>query len=112
MAYKAVLENLGARVRELRDERELTQDKLAEGIGVSRNFVSMIERGETGVTLETIAALADTLGISISELFLDVHEAPERLASLNGAIAGQPPEVRDDIFAVVERVLAVARRRK
>ncbi len=36
----------GLRVKELRKEKGLTQSELAEKIGLSNNFIGMIERGE------------------------------------------------------------------
>jgi transcriptional regulator with XRE-family HTH domain len=61
-------ERLGARVRELRRERRLTLDDLAERSGVSRAMISKVERGEKNPTLVVAAKLAEGLGITLSEL--------------------------------------------
>lgn len=61
--------NFGKRVRALRQERELSQEKLAELAGLHRNYVGGIERGERNVGLGSIYALAAALGVSPSVLF-------------------------------------------
>jgi transcriptional regulator with XRE-family HTH domain len=45
---------LGKRIRTERTNRGLTQDNLAEAVGVSSPYIGQIERGERGVSLETL----------------------------------------------------------
>lgn len=52
-----------------RKERGLSQAKLAELVGVSRNSISSIERGEYIPSLETAFKLCDALFVVIHELF-------------------------------------------
>ena len=61
-------ERLGARVRDLRRERGLTLEALAEGSGVSRAMISKVERGEKNPTLVVAAKLAEGLGVTLSQL--------------------------------------------
>lgn len=64
--------DFGRRVRDVRARRGLTQKELAErcGSGFAAQRVGQIERGETNVTLATIAALCRGLGCDPVELFL------------------------------------------
>lgn len=68
MAKPDVVKRLGARIRDLRSRADLTQEGLAERAGITWHFVSAIECGTKGATVETLAALAGALGISLSEL--------------------------------------------
>jgi transcriptional regulator with XRE-family HTH domain len=61
-------ERLGAWVRELRRERRMTLDALAERSGVSRAMISKVERGEKNPTLVVAAKLAEGFGITLSQL--------------------------------------------
>jgi transcriptional regulator with XRE-family HTH domain len=59
----------GKRVRQLRIEKNLSQEKLAEQCSFHRNYIGMIERGERNVSLENIAVLAKTFRLSLKDLF-------------------------------------------
>jgi transcriptional regulator with XRE-family HTH domain len=60
---------LGDKVRKLRRERGLSQRQLAGRAGVSRNYISLIERGEAdNVTLNALGRLAEALETSLVEL--------------------------------------------
>ncbi|NLO18801.1 MAG: helix-turn-helix transcriptional regulator [Ignavibacteria bacterium] len=63
-----ILINFGKRVRELRLERKLSQEKLAELADLHRTYIGMIERGEKNITLLNIERIAVALQISIENL--------------------------------------------
>ena len=69
-------ERLGSRVKDLRQERGLTLEELAEHSGVSRAMISKVERGEKNPTLVVAAKVAEGLGVTLSEL-LGVEERRE-----------------------------------
>lgn len=54
---------LGRRVRELRRDRGMTQEALAELAGISISFVGHIERAEKLASLETIVRLSDVFDV-------------------------------------------------
>ncbi|WP_433584247.1 helix-turn-helix domain-containing protein [Microbacterium hydrocarbonoxydans] len=55
---------LGARLRELRRSRGLTQEGLAVQLGVTPRYLAGIERGERNLTLDSVDALAGQLGVN------------------------------------------------
>ena len=59
----------GARVRQLRLDRELSQEGLAERSGLHRNYVGGIERGERNCGIDAVYALAHALRVSPAALF-------------------------------------------
>jgi XRE family transcriptional regulator, aerobic/anaerobic benzoate catabolism transcriptional regulator len=59
---------LGKAIRQLRDERGMTQEALAQEAGVTVGHMSMIERGHSNPTWATVKAVARVLGASMSEL--------------------------------------------
>ena len=59
----------GRRLREIRQERGLSQEELAFRAGVHRTYVSSVERGKRNVGLVNIERLAQALDIDIGELF-------------------------------------------
>ena len=63
-----VLKQFGQRVRELRVERGLSQEKLAEISGLHRTYISSLELGKRNVSLVNIHALAKALQVTPDEL--------------------------------------------
>ena len=61
----------GDRVRELRLVKDLSQEELAFRAGIHRNYLGGIERGERNPCLNNIIAIADAMGISPAEFFLN-----------------------------------------
>lgn len=59
----------GERLKELREKRKLSQERLSALGGMNRNYVSDVERGRRNPCLWNIVKLADALDVSPSELF-------------------------------------------
>lgn len=56
-------ELVGAQLRWLREEQGLSQEELARRIGSHRPIISRIERGEHGLSLESVCRIAAGLGV-------------------------------------------------
>ena len=65
----AVSVNIGERLRELREARNISMRTLATKSGLSANALSMIERGKASPSVSTLYKLADALGVSITMFF-------------------------------------------
>jgi len=63
-----LLIKFGNRVRSLRLNQHLSQEKLAEKAGVHRTYIGMIERAEKNITLANIEKIAHALGVQIADL--------------------------------------------
>ena len=68
MAKSAFKHDFGDRIRALREERDLSQEALADAAKLHRTHISLIERGERSVRLETIEALARAFGVQPADL--------------------------------------------
>lgn len=66
----------GARLRELRTARGLTQPDIAALVGTSASNISDLERGIKVPTLTTVAKLADALECAVSELVTVLDRRP------------------------------------
>lgn len=59
---------VGRNLRRLRTERGLSQEALADALGLHRTYVSGIERGERNLTLRSVERLAHLLGVEVESL--------------------------------------------
>ncbi len=66
---KAILVKFGKKIREVRENRGLSQEALADIANVHRTYIGMVERAEKNITLLNIQKLAKALKIDIRELF-------------------------------------------
>ena len=68
MATMEAVVHIGERLRQLREERALRQEDLAELAGVGKNTISRIERNRTEPHMSTVRKLADALEVDPREL--------------------------------------------
>lgn len=59
----------GRRLRHLRRQKDLTQEQLAEAVGISVEFLSNIERGINAPSFETLERLAAVLQLPFDAFF-------------------------------------------
>lgn len=64
-----IKKKFGNRVRELRLEANLSQEKFALLIYMDRTYLASVENGKRNISLENIAKIANGFNITIEELF-------------------------------------------
>ncbi|EII8775831.1 helix-turn-helix domain-containing protein [Campylobacter lari] len=64
-----ITERVGNRIRELRSQTGLSQEKFALKIGMDRTYFASVELGKRNIALKNIEKIANGLGVTISELF-------------------------------------------
>ncbi|MRS02274.1 XRE family transcriptional regulator [bacterium] len=64
---------LGARIKELRKAKGLSQDQLSETIGIDPKHLSRIEVGKSYPYMETLESIAKSLDVEIKDLFEFKH---------------------------------------
>lgn len=105
MDYITARWRLDERIREIRKEKNITQERLAELIDKTTEHVSFIERGERSPSFEVLVDLAKTLGVSLSYL-LDIDIAEQkRVSSLPAPIPSDllPEPIEDPIKSHMQR---------
>lgn len=66
---------LGMRIREFRERKKFTQDKLSELVGIDPKHLSRIENGRNYPSIETLEKLVDSLDVSFEDIFQFGHLA-------------------------------------
>ncbi len=72
---------VGRRVRQLRQQLEISQEELAARADLHRNYVGSVERGEREIGISAIGQLAQALGISLADFFAPFDRRPKRSAN-------------------------------
>jgi transcriptional regulator with XRE-family HTH domain len=67
---------LGKRIGDLRRAKKLTQEQLAEGVGCSVEFISLVERGVNAPSVAGLEKFSEVLGVEVKELFTFVERKP------------------------------------
>ena len=70
-------EKLGDNIRNYREQRGFTQEKLAELSNISDKHLSKIERGKINIKIDTLVNIANALGPSVDKLLLDASSYVE-----------------------------------
>jgi transcriptional regulator with XRE-family HTH domain len=68
---------IGDRLRELREEKKLSQGDLMNRTGLARSYISRVENGHTTPSLETMEKLAHALEIPLYAIFYDGEDPPK-----------------------------------
>ena len=67
-----VTKAFGERLKLLRNQMGMSQEKFALKIGMDRTYYASVEAGRRNIALQNIKKIADGFGISLSELFLGI----------------------------------------
>lgn len=70
MKNQELIKKFGQRIRQLREEQNLTQEELAERTGFHRTYIGMVERGERNISLSNIGVFAEYFGMTVGELMV------------------------------------------
>jgi transcriptional regulator with XRE-family HTH domain len=91
---------LGARIRELRDDRKYTQQELADLVGLKRTSITNVERGTQRLMADQLLAIARALHTTVEDLLLDI--------TAQGAVEKPPVDSKEmpTVARFVEKVLA------
>lgn len=68
LPYKHILKQFGQNLQRTRKEKEISQEKLAEIVGVNRTYVSLVEQGHRNSSLRFVYRVAKALKVSSGKL--------------------------------------------
>lgn len=95
---------IGARIKDLRTRKGLTQEKLAEKIEINPKYLSSIERGLENPTLKTLIKFSEQLGVDLDDIFYQIQiEDPAERKSLILALLDQAD---DDQLKLAYKILS------
>ena len=97
------LKEIGARLRQARLERKLTQGQLAEAAGISISFLSNLENGRQPMNIKTLVSLLDCLNISADWLLNNGTDSANHAAAIEieKELASCTPKEREMILRLI-----------
>jgi transcriptional regulator with XRE-family HTH domain len=101
------LQAIGARIKATREAKGMTQEDLAAALDLSRNHISVIERGVKAPKLDTFVAIANELGVSADVLLFDVidHASDSVSSDLMAAVSQLPKADQNRILNAIRALL-------
>lgn len=99
--------SIGQRIAQYRKAKKLTQEQLAESVGLTTHHLSAIERGASGVRTEVLVQIINILGCTADDIFCDVIDSgyKSRASRLSDSVEKLSPENRDKVFDVLEALV-------
>jgi len=96
--------HIGKQIKKYREEKGIKQEKFAESVDLSSNYMSAIERGVKVPKLETFVRIANALSVSSDLLLSDVLDSGYVVKSsiLSEGISKLSPQEQQKILHVVE----------
>ena len=67
-----ITDKIGNRIRELRSRTGLSQEKIAQKIGMDRTYIASVELGKRNISIVNIEKIANGLDVTLSEFFKDI----------------------------------------
>ena len=80
---------IGDRLRELREQKQLSQGDIEKRTGLLRCYVSRVENGHTVPAVETLEKFARALEVPVYQLFYDGEEPPKLPNMLKRTSSGE-----------------------
>ncbi len=107
---RETVENIGLRIRQLREARGMTQSQLQARSGVSRSYLSRIESGQMTPSLGTLEKIAESLGVGLNRFFIPATKSEALLE--DPFIQGVRPFLRQLDFnqwqSILKRLQAIS----
>lgn len=104
-----VTKDLGLRIRQLRNEKHMSQEELAFKAGISPAHLGQIERAVKNPTIDTIGKISSALDVPVIELFSAHRIAPGPQNLTVGKINAQLIDMSEDEQKDILRIIRIFR---
>ena len=98
---------IGARIKEVRNKKGLTQEQLSEKMEINPKYLSSIERGNENPTLNTLLKLSESLEVDLSVIFsfIQIEDPRERKSMITSLLDQADNEELKLVFKVLAAIL-------
>ena len=98
---------IGARIKELRTKKGITQEHLSERMEINPKYLSSIERGKENPTLNTLIKLSESLEVDLGEIFsfIEAEDPDKRKSQIISLLDEADSEQLKMIFKVLSIII-------
>ena len=98
---------IGARIKEIRNKKGLTQEQLSEKMEINPKYLSSIERGNENPTLNALIKLSEALKVELSEIFsfIQIEDPGERKSMVTSLLDQADTEQLKLAYKVLTAIL-------
>ena len=101
---KPVMVRFGSIISEKRKLLKMSQEELAERVGISKESLSRMEKGVIAPRFERLQLFAEALECSIADLFRGEDEAGEWAHTIERLLSPLPRQAQEEIVGIVATV--------
>ena len=110
-----IVKDVGLRIRQLRNDRHMSQEELSFKSGISAAHLGQIERATKNPTVDTIGKIAAALNVPVAALFTDEKHAASitnaTLTKISAQLAAMNEDEQKDILRII-RIFRSYRRKE
>lgn len=98
---------IGARIKEIRTGKRITQEQLAEKIDINPKYLSSIERGKENPTLDILIKIAKSLDVNLDDIFklVQIEDPTKRKALIKSLLNEADSEQLKLAFKVLSAII-------
>ena len=101
--YTTDFVQVGANIQEKLNEKRMTQQSLADALGISKQVMNKIIKGSKAINVSELVRIADLLGTSADELLrVEAETVPADRLSFMGAVQNETTKERINLTAIDE----------
>ena len=103
---------IGQRIQKIRKSKGYTQLQFAEMVGISTNYLSDIERGNSSVRIDKLVTIINTLECSADDVFADVVDHSYKIVGsrLTEQADSLSVKERDHVYEIMEKVIEAVKK--
>ena len=99
-----IRKKIGARIKYFREEKQISQERFSESLGITQAHLSAIERGNRSPSISVLVKIIDNLEVTPNDSLMDVVKAGYSIKAnwLSQNISHLPKKEQEKILKIVE----------
>lgn len=96
------MEEIGILLRKCREQKGLSQENIADALGVTSSAISKIEMGKTKAKFETIIQFCNAMQVNLSDILSSEESRPQNSYNINLNISVSSPAALKECLEIID----------